>query len=151
MLYSSRSFPIFRDTIFAAISHGHARPMHYATNDVRTISRIMRATDVTVCWARCSQLTFSPRRTPMPRVLQRTVASQSAFALLSRVFTRKSLEESCSRYCRKNVEETPSYRGGYKSAPSQIHENLHGLAWHRVSAGANRFAYAIVPYVAVDM
>lgn len=40
--------------------------MHYATNDIRTISRIMRATDVTVCCARCHRLTFSPRERDVP-------------------------------------------------------------------------------------
>ena len=53
------TFP-FSAALFPPQYRGGTRvPMHYATCDIRAISRIMPATDVTVCCARCPRLTIS--------------------------------------------------------------------------------------------
>ena len=123
--------------------------MHYATNDIRTISRIMRATDVTVCCARCPRLTFSPKRVPL-------ATSFTRCSVLSRVFTLQRVDERAILSLREK-QSTSAYRSKCdsnwkhrleKRGNKRIHENLHRLASRRVSPGASRFAYAIVPYVA---
>ena len=75
--------------------------MHYATNDIRTISRIMRATDVPVCRARCRRLTFSPKRVPLVSSFTHSVSVLSRF--LQRVANLRKREREREREKRVRV------------------------------------------------